>query len=439
MVAVGIVTIVCGCSGADPEIRSGGTDTDPSSTGLAAPDAGLISFCDDVEPPGPVREGNLAPTQNIEDHAAMGAIAAYTDEHADTYGGRWIDRAAGGTFVVAFTDDPGPHLDALLARRASPGDPQMVSPAPEVTDDTTVAESGVVVDVVQVAHTEAELQAIAQSIGSRADMSGLGIFAVGSGSDLNRVTISVELADEGTRRALAELGPADALCVEGPAEVTVTDPGAPTTLLPPDGDDALVSCDSIAFPLSALDGPTGAELADDPAAEALRETIATGPMELGGPEGATWRVLVRDDANALFGTGEPPDLHTVAFEHERDRWVWAGSGGCTPRPVLPDGIGPATWRIDPGLPPPSATDRELHLLVNEISCTGGTPIGDRLVGPEVRATDTEVVIAFGVESLGPGSYTCPGNPPLETSVTLDVPLGDRELLDGGTAPPAPPA
>jgi hypothetical protein len=46
-----------------------------------------------------------------------GVVVAYINEHSDTYAGRWIDRDAGGTFVVAFTDDPETHRTALARRR----------------------------------------------------------------------------------------------------------------------------------------------------------------------------------------------------------------------------------------------------------------------------------------------------------------------------------
>jgi hypothetical protein len=43
---------------------------------------------------------------------------------------------------------------------------------------------------------------------------------------------------------------------------------------------------------------------------------------------------------------------------------------------------------------------------------------------------SRVVITFTVASLGPGAYDCPDNDAVRSVVTLDEPLGDRDLVDG---------
>jgi len=48
--------------------------------------------------------------------------------------GIWIDRDHGGTLVLAFTDDPAAHLEAVLARGPSPDDLELVSPRPPIAD-----------------------------------------------------------------------------------------------------------------------------------------------------------------------------------------------------------------------------------------------------------------------------------------------------------------
>ena len=96
---------------------------------------------------------------------------------------------------------------------------------------------------------------------------------------------------------------------------------------------------------------------------------------------------------------------------------------------LPAGLGEVEWELDPAFPSPTAEDTEIHVLATERGCASGREMGDALRGPQVLETDTEVVIAFAVE-LPLGGQECPGNPPTAVTVTLDQPLGDRELVNG---------
>jgi len=56
-------------------------------------------------------------------------------------------------------------------------------------------------------------------------------------------------------------------------------------------------------------------------------------------------------------------------------------------------------------------------------------MGDRLLGPEVVVTDSEVLIAFA--SIPPrGPSGCPGNPSTPVTIELPAPVGDRRVVDG---------
>ena len=134
--------------------------------------------------------------------------------------------------------------------------------------------------------------------------------------------------------------------------------------------------------------------------------------------------------------GDPPSM-AITFEWTGDRWIWAGSGGgeCLPVVELPEGLGEATWSLDPSFPAPQPGHTELHLLVTEMNCTGATPIGDRLVGPEVRESADAVAIAVAVVPLEGTFFNCPGNPSLAVTVELAEPLGDRTLTDAAGNPP----
>lgn len=95
---------------------------------------------------------------------------------------------------------------------------------------------------------------------------------------------------------------------------------------------------------------------------------------------------------------------------------------------------PATWELDDAHPSPGPTTTELHLRVFESSCSGGDDAKGRVAPPEIDyGADTITITAIVIAK--PGAQTCPaliydGEP---LTVTLDEPLGDRELVDGGPA------
>jgi hypothetical protein len=112
-------------------------------------------------------------------------------------------------------------------------------------------------------------------------------------------------------------------------------------------------------------------------------------------------------------------------------------GPCAPRALLPAGIAELEWSFDPDHPAPAPGDTVLHLLASRRDCTGGEPVGDDLVGPEVVERGGQVLLAVGVEPMPPGSYTCIGTLGEPIEVTLDQPLGPGELVDGTYLPPHP--
>jgi hypothetical protein len=97
--------------------------------------------------------------------------------------------------------------------------------------------------------------------------------------------------------------------------------------------------------------------------------------------------------------------------------------------------GDARWALlpDAGIGPETA---EFTALVTEVACASGQSSEGRIVGPEISYTDESVTITFAVRGIGEAN--CPSNPPTPVVVTLEEPLGDRTLLDGGTDPPREP-
>ena len=56
-------------------------------------------------------------------------------------------------------------------------------------------------------------------------------------------------------------------------------------------------------------------------------------------------------------------------------------------------------------------------------------MGDRLLGPEVIETETEVLIVFAAQPQS-GARTCQGNPETAIAIELSGPIGVRVMTDG---------
>ncbi|MGY6501942.1 MAG: hypothetical protein ACXIVQ_13755 [Acidimicrobiales bacterium] len=444
IVALALVLLLgaaaCG-EGTDGDAGGNGREVSGSGSGEAAEtDPDLPPFCDDIDSLRPDEMGSEPFTRRDDDVAMRGVLATYLAEHDDTSGGLWIDRITGG-YIVAFTDDADAHLEAILERRPSSDDIAVVEPRPEITETTTVGESGVPVGVVEVRWTATELETMASD--AAASLLGdpeSGVQSVGVMHDRNRVFVGLQLADDAGRSGIAERFPVGAVCVEGPTERPEPVDAASVDLMPEADPDPMVRCMSYPFRVSALDAPLGFEDADHPVAEALRRELDSGSTDMGVIDGSGWRLLAEDDARALVAHGDPI-VAMISFERMGDAWVWAGSSGgeCERlRLVVPESVSEVRWGLDPERPDLDADGIAVEVLVNETACTGGESIGDRLIGPQIRYTDDEVIVAFAAVPLEAGAYTCQGNPRTRVTIELEEPLGDRDLVDAFDAPPRQP-
>lgn len=224
---------------------------------------------------------------------------------------------------------------------------------------------------------------------------------------------------------------------------TTTPPAGSTTvgldvIVPPDDDgefpsDLMVSCNGANFPIGALEEIRPLSEADP---GGVAEAIA--PF-LAGEEGQFWP---QDGWQILHETDE--EIHLVAntddgllahmfVTDDGSGWQWSGASQagdeCRARFTVPEGLNTVEWRVDPAVPPTPETT-ELALILNERECVGGQAIGDRLVGPQIVMTDSQVFIAFAAEPPPGDAFECPGNPDTPFTVELAEPLGDRELMEG---------
>jgi len=227
-----------------------------------------------------------------------------------------------------------------------------------------------------------------------------------------------------------------------PAPSTSTSPGFISTgelavIVPPDenGDyppDLLVTCPSgPRFPLGAiyeieLVGP------DDP--DGLLAAIEPFLSSEEGPhwpqEG--WQLLHRTAEQATLVARSNGTLAYMFLDREVDAWKWGGSSlsgsRCDLQYAIPAGLNTVGWRLDPAVSEPGPLTTELHVLLTERECVSGQAIGDRLVGPQVVMTDTEVRLAFAAERPPGDAHTCQGNPETSYVVELPEPLGEREII-----------
>lgn len=194
--------------------------------------------------------------------------------------------------------------------------------------------------------------------------------------------------------------------------------------------------DALAFPPSALDGPTGAEAEVDSAATALRVFVAGPDAPTNWDPGPAWRRVLETPQAVVF-LGQSVSTNSplfVAFSLSRSGWTFDVAGTCQLRVVLPADVGPLTWELDPASPvrPDSAS---VSVLARELACSGGKDPSDRLLAPIVTVDLDRVNIALAARIL-PGDHDCPGNPITGVRVDLPEPLGERHLYDGSVFPPA---
>jgi hypothetical protein len=417
-----------------------GTTAVPS-TAPAAGEATTLQLCSDVPDIETAVIGNN-PTGGGFDPVFHGVLLTYAHEHEDTFGGMWLDREANGTFVLAFTDDPSAHRQALGQRRPSADDVHAVEPMPTITDDRPIGEWDVAFDVVQVLHTEAALVAAAGEITGALSESGLP--NLGTGADIMRNRVSLHPAqpltiDEAASlaTAIAAVAPIEMICLDGTIVEARPEPIAPGTPLdvivlpdaggtyPPDTD---VQCGGVRFTLGDLQSRRPV---DDAGLQAVVDGWVGGAGGTGWPADGWFVLSASDDAVTLANIADDGML-VINAEMGRNGWIWAGAAGGGPCDVarrLPEGLGDVDWVLDPAFAAPDATTTEVHVLATETACAGGADLGERLLGPQVVETAADVRIVFAAIPQA-GDATCPSNPPTAVTITLAQPLGDRVLVDG---------
>lgn len=198
--------------------------------------------------------------------------------------------------------------------------------------------------------------------------------------------------------------------------------------------DTIVGCPGgPSFPVSALDETPLFVGAEHPGVDAALQLFLSDEEGQYWPQDG-WQILYETEEISLlaFLHEGPRSIEFVGFVLDGGEWKLGFLGARGPCPLeweLPEGLYPVDWSLDPDGPPIRPDSTSIRVQVVERACASGEPVGDRLVGPEILMTDTEVRIAFAaMPQLG--AFECPANPGQPVLVELPEPLGDRQLVDG---------
>ena len=200
------------------------------------------------------------------------------------------------------------------------------------------------------------------------------------------------------------------------------------------------TCGGHPFTPDVLSARGRAETGDSAQSVVLREFVGSGMMETESLPEEGWLLVGMDGRSASFvaPTADPARFEYVLMDGADDAWRVTGWGGCRPQVWFED-ANPSTWVLEPAGKRPAPEATEFVARVTETTCASGQSSRGRVQPPIIVYTAAEVVVTFPIEPLPGDGQDCQGNPSTAGTVTLDEPLGDRTLLDGGTYPPGDPA
>ena len=192
----------------------------------------------------------------------------------------------------------------------------------------------------------------------------------------------------------------------------------------------------IGVPAAVFDDPNYPDAPAGLERDALDETVKVFPG-FGVAADQHWRLALQTADAVVYVTQVSSGWISASVRLKDGKWIPAGMGGCQLMAALSDGLGAASWALDPGFAAPKANATEMHILVWEFACSGGSPATGRMSDPIVTYSANSLIMTVGVTRVG-GPATCPGPPGTPALVVLPQPIGDRTLLDGIYHPAQPP-
>lgn len=200
-------------------------------------------------------------------------------------------------------------------------------------------------------------------------------------------------------------------------------------------------CQDTPVPAAVLsDGATADQLGDEAAA-------ALDGASVPEIEPDQWQILTENSTQVYLvrELPEPRDNDGERRTHELmgiewvdqteeggEGWQLWRHGDCALRYDL-GGLGDAILALDPDNPPDPAST-QVHLLVTEVACAGGTSADGRVTLEHLAQLEERVELVIGIEAPPGEGQTCPSNPQTPFTIELDEPLGDRVVQDVAVYP-----
>lgn len=196
-----------------------------------------------------------------------------------------------------------------------------------------------------------------------------------------------------------------------------------------------LTCDgSLSFAPDALRAATGEEREQGPLASGLRAAIGQFDVaSFPGARQATWLLANQVEDEAIFlarAVGDPtgPAWLFAALSRSGGSWDVADVGGCAPVVLIADGVRTGTWVLDPKFDVGGLGVQRVAVLFDDITCSQGSTVGlGRAAAMALPTGETGLVIGASEQ---PGTWNCPGKPPVQVWVTLPA-LGGGNLRDLG--------
>src|SRR5262245_43825765 len=128
----------------------------------------------------------------------------------------------------------------------------------------------------------------------------------------------------------------------------------------------------VTIPAAIFGAPATAERAPTGPAAALRSYVSEASTVATGWPAAGWRLVSATDDRATFLARGGDTWWIATFAREGIAWTFFEGGNCDLQVALPNGVGFASWRVDPANAP-KPDDTTLHLLGSELACANGKP------------------------------------------------------------------
>ena len=192
----------------------------------------------------------------------------------------------------------------------------------------------------------------------------------------------------------------------------------------------MYTCGQTLFDPVSLEGPGNLEEEDSELGEDLRRLFETHSEAALFKGSRGWRIV--SETSEVTEAMAPAGNYYVSavFENTGDGWRASDFGRCEPE-VYPDGRSPARWTLKQE---PEPSDTELTIRATELACSSGRELTADNTQADVVYKQDEIAIIISADPLKAGD--CIGNVPSPLTVDLEEPVGDRDLLDASTYPPA---